>query len=367
MKSSATSRPASTPTARCWDSFPPPACGRASPTACACSARRCPTACSIRTASTNSLSTKTRGRAMDMIFSSFVVLLFAASILAFEGAWLWWSGTHGGGARRITKRLHLMAGRGDGGADRLSILKQRRYSASPALDHALRRLPQTALIERLLLQAGARWTVAQFLAGSGVALVGALLLPSGLLLRVRGARLHKLEEQLPDAADFLGRALRAGHSFANVLQMVGDELPDPIAAEFKFTYEEINYGVPMNEALHNLAARVPLTDLRYLVIAVLIQRESGGNLAEILDNISRLIRARLKLLGQVRVMSAEGRMSAWVLGLMPIVILMVMSVASPKYISILWTDPTGLRMLWYGAVASVVGVLWMRRVVRIRV
>jgi len=325
---------------------------------------------------------------MDMIFSSFVVLLFAASILAFEGAWLWWSGTHGGGARRITKRLHLMAGRGDGGADRLSILKQRRYSASPALDHALRRLPQTALIERLLLQAGARWTVAQFLAGSGVALVaglllppfahmpvvpslgvlaGALLLPSGLLLRVRGARLHKLEEQLPEAADFLGRALRAGHSFANVLQMVGDELPDPIAAEFKFTYEEINYGVPMNEALHNLAARVPLTDLRYLVIAVLIQRESGGNLAEILDNISRLIRARLKLLGQVRVMSAEGRMSAWVLGLMPIVILMVMSVASPKYISVLWTDPTGLRMLWYGAVASVVGVLWMRRVVRIRV
>jgi len=325
---------------------------------------------------------------MDMIFSSFVLLLFAASILAFEGAWLWWSGTHGGGARRITKRLHLMAGRGDGGADRLSILKQRRYSASPALDHALRRLPQTALIERLLLQAGARWTVAQFLAGSGVALVaglllplfahmpvvpslgvlaGALLLPSGLLLRVRGARLHKLEEQLPEAADFLGRALRAGHSFANVLQMVGDELPDPIAAEFKFTYEEINYGVPMNEALHNLAARVPLTDLRYLVIAVLIQRESGGNLAEILDNISRLIRARLKLLGQVRVMSAEGRMSAWVLGLMPIVILMVMSVASPKYISVLWTDPTGLRMLWYGAVASVVGVVWMRRVVRIRV
>jgi len=103
------------------------------------------------------------------------------------------------------------------------------------------------------------------------------------------------------------------------------------------------------------------------VIAVLIQRESGGNLAEILDNISRLIRARLKLLGQVRVMSAEGRMSAWVLGLMPIVILMVMSVASPKYISVLWTDPTGLRMLWYGAVASVVGVVWMRRVVRIRV
>jgi tight adherence protein B len=325
---------------------------------------------------------------MDLVFSSFVVLLFAAAILAFEGAWLWWSGTHGSGARRIAKRLRLMAGRGEGGGDKLSILKQRRYSASPPLDHALRRIPQTALIERLLLQAGARWTVAQFLAGSGVALIvglllpmfwpmpvmpalgvaaGALLLPYGLLLRVRGARLRKLEEQLPETADFLGRALRAGHSFANVLQMVGDELPDPIAGEFKFAYEEINYGVPMNEALYNLATRVPLTDLRYLVIAVLIQRESGGNLAEILDNISRLIRARLKLLGQVRVLSAEGRMSAWVLGLMPIAMLMVMSLANPKYISVLWTDPTGVRLLWYAAGASVIGVLWMRRVVRIRV
>lgn len=325
---------------------------------------------------------------MDMVFSSFAVLLFAAVILAFEGAWLWWSGTHGGGARRINKRLRLMAGRGEGGGDKLSILKQRRYSRSPGVDQALRRLPQMARVETLLLQSGARCTVAQFLCVSTAALVaglllplfwtmpampsllvpvGALLLPYGWLMRLRAARLRKLEEQLPETADFLGRALRAGHSFANVLQMVGDELPDPIAGEFRFAYEEINYGMPMNEALHNLAARVPLTDLRYLVIAVLIQRESGGNLAEILDNISKLIRARLKLLGQVRVLSAEGRMSAWVLGLMPVVMLIVMSVANPKYISVLWTDPAGVRLLWYAAAASVVGVVWMRRVIRIRV
>ncbi len=123
----------------------------------------------------------------------------------------------------------------------------------------------------------------------------------------------------------------------------------------------------MNEALHNLAARVPLTDLRYLVIAVLIQRESGGNLAEILDSISRLIRARLKLLAQVRVLSAEGRMSAWILGLMPVVMLLVMQAANPKYISVLWTDPVGQRLMWYAGVASFSGVVWMRRVIRIRV
>ncbi|MFA9216526.1 MAG: type II secretion system F family protein [Sphingomonadaceae bacterium] len=325
---------------------------------------------------------------MDFAFSAFAVLLFAAVILMTEGAWLWWSATHGGGARRISKRLRLMATRGEPGAERVTILKQRRYSQWPALERALRQLPQLELLDRLLLQAGVSWSVAQFLGWSlalllagvllpqgwhwplpGVlgAMLVALLLPAGLLLRARSARLHKLEAQLPEAADFIGRALRAGHSFANVLQMVGEELPEPIAGEFKAAYEEINYGVPMNEALHNLALRIPLTDLRYLVIAVLIQRESGGNLAEILGNIGRMIRARLKLLGQVRVMSAEGRMSAWVLGLLPLVVMLAMSVLNPNYISVLWTDPVGIRLLWYAGLASVLGILWMNSVIRIRI
>jgi tight adherence protein B len=230
--------------------------------------------------------------------------------------------------------------------------------------------------------------VAQFLGCSLAAMVAGLLLPRMLhmpflpaagvlalavstpwllLMRTRGARLRKLEEQLPEAADFLGRALRAGHSFANVMQMVGEEMPEPIAGEFKFAYEEINYGVPMNEALHNLAMRVPLTDLRYLVIAVLIQRESGGNLAEVFGNISRLIRARLKLLAQVRVMSAEGRMSAWVLGLLPLGVLVLMMLSNPAYVRVLWTDPIGVRLMWYALAVAAGGVLWMRKLIRIRV
>jgi len=324
---------------------------------------------------------------MDMVFSAFVVLLFAAVILLIEGAWLWWSGTHGSAARRITRRLRTMAGRGEGG-ERVTILKQRRYSKWPALEKALRTMRQTALLDRLLLQAGVRWSVAQQLGSSLAFAVGAMallplldmpllasllalaaapLLPWLLLLRFRGARLRKIEEQLPEAADFLARALRAGHSFVNVMQMVGEEMPEPIAGEFRFAYEEINYGVPMSEALHNLALRVPLTDLRYLVIAVLIQRESGGNLAEVLSNISRMIRARFKLLGQVRVLSAEGRLSAWVLGILPIAVGLVMMLVNPKYISVLWTDPVGVRLLWYAAMGGVFGVLWMRRVIRIRV
>lgn len=325
---------------------------------------------------------------MDLVFYGFAVLLFAACILMVEGAWLWWSGTHGSAARRISRRLRLMAARGEAGGERVSILKQRRYAQAPGLDRLLRRLPQAAKLDHVLLQSGLPWSVAQFLAGMGALVLAALLLlaawpmpvpgallllamaaggPSLFVLRARTARLQKIEAQLPEAADFLARALRAGHSFSNVLQMVGDELNEPISGEFKMAHEEINYGVPMNEALQNLAARIPLTDLRYLVIAVLVQRESGGNLAEVLLSIARIIRARLKLLGQVRVLSAEGRMSAWVLGLMPVVMIGVMSLVNPQYISLLWTDPTGIRLLWYAAGMVALGVVWMRKVIRIRI
>lgn len=325
---------------------------------------------------------------MDLVFYGFAVLLFAACILMVEGAWLWWSGTHGGAARRINRRLRLMAARGEAGGERISILKQRRYARAPGLERLLRRVPQAAQLDQLLLQSGLSWSVAQFIGVTGALLLAALLLlaawsmplpgallllscavsgPCLLVLRARAARLKKIEAQLPEAADFLARALRAGHSFSNVLQMVGDELNEPISGEFKMAHEEINYGVPMNEALQNLAARIPLTDLRYLVIAVLVQRESGGNLAEVLVSIARIIRARLKLLGQVRVLSAEGRMSAWVLGLMPVVMIGVMALVNPQYIRLLWTDPSGIKLLWYAAGMVALGVVWMRNVIRIRI
>ncbi|WP_454773148.1 type II secretion system F family protein [Janthinobacterium tructae] len=325
---------------------------------------------------------------MDPVFYGFAVLLFAACILMVEGAWLWWAGTHGSAARRINRRLRLMAARGEAGGERVSILKQRRYARAPGLERLLRRAPQAAQLDHLLLQSGLSWSVAQFIGVTGALLLAALLLlaawpmpfpgallllasavsgPCLLVLRARAARLKKIEAQLPEAADFLARALRAGHSFSNVLQMVGDELNEPISGEFKMAHEEINYGVPMNEALQNLAARIPLTDLRYLVIAVLVQRESGGNLAEVLVSIASIIRARLKLLGQVRVLSAEGRMSAWVLGLMPVVMIGVMALVNPQYIRLLWTDPSGIKLLWYAAGMVALGVVWMRNVIRIRI
>ncbi len=325
---------------------------------------------------------------MDGVFYGFAVLLFAAIILMVEGAYLWWADTHGGGAQRIARRLRLMSDGPRGSAERISILKQRRYSKGEWLDQILHGMPLARRVDNLLQQAGVKWSVAQFGAWTAGLLCAGLLLaqmwpapllmrcvialsfmsiPYSLLRRARRLRLQKIEEQLPEAADFLARAMRAGHSFTNVLQMVGTELPEPLSGEFRTAHEEINYGVPMHEALSNLAMRIPLTDLRYLVIAVLIQREAGGNLAEILGNISHIIRERLKLVAQVRVLSAEGRMSAWVLGLLPFAVIVMMTLTSPSYVGILWSDPIGVKVLWYGAGMLMGGVFWLRKLIHIRI
>ncbi|MFB9244902.1 type II secretion system F family protein [Massilia antarctica] len=325
---------------------------------------------------------------MDYVFYGFAVLLFAAVILMIEGGYLLWSETRGGGAKRIARRLRVMSGGTDTEDGAISILKRRRYSASDGLDGMLHRLRLAQVIDRLLLQAGVNWTVAQFLLASLVLLfaaalaahawdtsslvtwpllLGGLGLPYFTLRRTRARRMGKIEQQLPEAADFLARAMRAGHSFTNVLQMVGSELPEPLSGEFRIVHQEINYGVPMGEALHSLAERVPLTDLRYMVIAILIQRESGGNLAEILGNIGHIIRERLKLLGQVRVLSAEGRISAWILGILPFAVAGMMYLANPEYISMLWTDPAGVRLLCYAGGMISIGVLWLRKLINIRV
>jgi tight adherence protein B len=325
---------------------------------------------------------------MDILFYAFLVFLFAAVILGIEGIYLWWRSAHGAAAQRVARRLQLMSGGAGRSSERISILKQRRFSKHDGIDRLLHRVPTAHRIDSLLVQSGVKWSVGQFFLWTGVAaLTGVLLavqwplpppvyigvavlcglLPLMQVRRARTRRLTRIEQQLPDAADFIARALRAGHSFSNVLQIVGNELAEPLSGEFRIAREEINYGVPMSEALHNLAGRIPLTDLRYLIIAVLIQRETGGNLAEILTNISHIIRARLKLVAQVRVLSAEGRMSAWILGLLPFAVGGMLLLINPNYVKILWTDPSGVRLLWYAMGMILLGVIWLRKVIRIRI
>jgi tight adherence protein B len=238
------------------------------------------------------------------------------------------------------------------------------------------------------MQSGRDWSVARFLtytlALPGiVAVIGLFaglpilptlalaaafaLLPLGLVSRSRSKRIAILEQQLPEAADLIARALRAGHSFPSSLGMVAEELANPLGGEFQTTFDEISYGVSMNDALKNMVARVPVMDLRYFVIAVLIQREAGGNLSEILDNISQIIRERLKLLSKVRVLSAEGRLSAWILGVLPFALAGVIMLINPGFFMGLLNDSAGEKMIGGSLISMLLGIVWMRKIIRIHV
>jgi len=325
---------------------------------------------------------------MDIGLYVVIVLVFAAVIFLLEGVYLWWTASHGRQARRIEQRLRAMSPLAAGDAVQLTLLKERTLSDSLTLQRLLKRVPHMAQLDRFLAQSGLDWSAATaitYSAAAGVAgaVVADMLLPGWTMTiaagvacaalpwlvvgRARLRRLRQLEAQLPEAADLMSRALRSGHAFPGALQMVGNEMPEPIAGEFRIVSDEINYGVALSDALQNLARRVPLTDVRYFVIAVLIQRESGGNLAEILDSISSIIRERLKLLGRVRVLSAEGRMSAWILGLLPFAVGLLISVVHPRFIAVLWNDPLGIQMTWSALGLMVVGVIWMRKIIQIHV
>lgn len=317
----------------------------------------------------------------------FGALVFAAALLLSAGLYLLWRGMRNRAPGRLAQRVRNASGGDAGGGTILSISKRRLLSQQPLLQQLLERLPPAGALDRLLLQAGSGQTVAQVLGWSVLALLaglaaGALLglalalqlglgalgaaLPCWRLLRARQRRLARIEQQLPEALDLMGRSMRAGHAFPTALKMVGDELRAPLGSEMRIVFDEVNFGVAMGDALGNLASRVPSTDLRYFVVAVLIQRETGGNLAELLGRISAIIRDRLTLLGEIRTLSAEGRMSAWILSLMPFAVALMMQLSSPDFLRLLYTDPGGRKMLTMALVMMGLGILVIRKVTRIR-
>jgi tight adherence protein B len=203
-----------------------------------------------------------------------------------------------------------------------------------------------------------------------VAPVGALIsfsLPWIWLYWKRASRLKKFASQLPDAMELVARALRAGHSLAAGLHVVAEEMPDPIAKEFRHVYEEQNLGIPLEEALDHLCNRVPNLDLRFFVTSVNIQRQTGGDLAEILDRIGHVIRERFKILGQVKALTAEGRLSGVVLIAMPIGLFLMMLYMKPDYIRLLWTEPMGIKMSVGAIVLMLVGAYAIKKIVDIKV
>ena len=196
--------------------------------------------------------------------------------------------------------------------------------------------------------------------------IGAAL-PFLMLVRRRTQRMRRFEEQFPEALDLLSRAIRAGHAFTTAVGMVADEAPDPIGPEFKKAFDEQNFGLSLKEALGNLSQRVPLMDVHFFVTAVLIQRETGGNLSEILDNLSHVVRERFKILRQVRVYTAHGRLTGYVLLGLPAALAVALAFINPSHMDLLFKERMGQMMLMSAVVMQVIGYFWIRQVIKIEV
>jgi len=268
------------------------------------------------------------------------------------------------------------------------LLREEVFKQMPALSRALLELPLLGPLQ-LAMQQGAVKISPEMLLLSAFGLgffaflisllfympllaafglgAGAALLPFAVIAYKRSSRLSRFEEQFPEAIDMLARAVRAGHAFTTGLDLIGKELAEPVAGEFRTTYEQQNFGLPLKEALHNLAVRVPLPDVRFFVTALQIQRESGGNLAEILDNLSTVIRERFKILRQVRVFTAHGRMTLYILMVLPPGFALLMYMANPAYMDRLFTDPAGREAIGVGAALQVIGFFIIRKIIRIKV
>jgi tight adherence protein B len=271
---------------------------------------------------------------------------------------------------------------------RVDIRKEEVLSAVPWINRWLVKMELTPRLRTLLFQAHLNWTAGRLLLmvlacaimpgyliywRSGSLLLGVLLgalfgyTPFFYVLHKRSSRFNAFEQGLPEALDLMVGALRAGHSLVASLRLVAYESPDPIGGEFRICFDEQNYGLELRTALENMANRMPLQDLRIVSTAILIQKESGGNLAEVLDKVAQIIRDRFRLKRQIRVYTAQGRLTGMILSILPVVLGFLLYLVNPATMSVLWTRPIGLKLLYAAAGMTVVGGLIIRKIVNMEV
>jgi len=275
-----------------------------------------------------------------------------------------------------------------GGTLELALLRDEMLSRIPAFDTLLRRSERVSVLQKMLEQGSVNIRAGNFLIASvvcAIALAAIAIIAghnvmfgwAGLLLgffipyayaaHMRTKRFAKFEEKFPEAIDTLARAVRAGHAFTTALEMIATELAEPVASEFRQLYEEQKFGLPVRDALVNLTERVPLVDVKFFVTAVMLQRETGGNLAEILDNLSHIIRERFKILRQVRVHTAQGRLTMVLLMALPPTIVVTMLILNPGFIQPLFSDPLGHTLVVAGVTLQTLGYFVIRKIIRIQV
>lgn len=269
-----------------------------------------------------------------------------------------------------------------------SLLKNRLEGPLPVIDRTLAATEKGSALSRWIEQTGVKVSLSGIVVmaiGAGIPIglvtgmivrhpwatvcggIAGMTVPFIVLHVKRGRRFHRFEEKFPEALDLMARALRAGHAFVTGLKMVADELEDPVGPEFRKTFDEQNFGLPVQDALKNLTERVPLIDVRFFATAVTIQRDTGGNLAEILENLAHVVRERFKILQQVRVYTAHGRLTGYVLLALPFTLAIALSFINPDHMNLLFRERMGQMLLAAALVLQFIGYLWIKQVVKIEV
>ncbi len=295
-------------------------------------------------------------------------------------------------ARRLDRRLRDVSSEPSpaearaGGDD--SVVQSKLEGPLPGMDRLVAGTGPGKYMTRLIEQSGVRTTpssmalislvaaaasgmltlmfVPQRFAPLAAAAIGAFL-PFGWLLHKRSSRLKRFEEQFPEALDLMSRAIRAGHALQTALGMAAEELPDPVGPEFKKTFDQQNFGLPLRDALNEMAARIGILDVRFFVTAVLIQRDTGGNLSEILENLAHVVRERFKIRRQVRVHTAHGRFTGYVLLALPAALAIALTFIDPEHMQVMYREHLGQMMLMGAIVMQTIGFIWIRQVIKIEV
>jgi tight adherence protein B len=321
--------------------------------------------------------------ALLIAFVTFVLLAAACLLILFSLS---------GNSRQelIQRRIEAVQktdARGAGNLD-IKLMRDETMSSVPALNRVLLKWSWSSQFKEFTRQAGIDTRPGKILLTSAVlALLGyvfanaihlgfplplaaAIVMGAGPMTYIvlkRRKRLRMFEENFPEALDLLNRAVRAGHAFTTGLGMIASESAEPLGGEFRATFEEQNFGLPLRDALENLAKRVPLIDVRFFVTALLIQKETGGNLSEILENLAHVIRDRFRIYRDARAKSAHGRLTAIILIVLPLLMVLALGNVNPNYMRILYSDPLGLRILWGAAIWQIVGAFLLWRIVKIEV
>jgi tight adherence protein B len=326
------------------------------------------------------------GGTMDLLtlLISGAVFLFTVSLAIL--IFLAWNESRFAEKFAIKKRLYYISAGGKHGQEKLKKYREKVLKDVGAFERLALKIPRSSKLDRLLLKSKLPLNASTFIiCNLAVSVMGFLIalklfdqtltaIGLGLILLAapyvvlkfrEKAQFNKFQEQLPEALDLLARAMRSGHALTSGLEMVATEMEDPIHSEIGAAVDEINLGLTHHEAFENLCTRVPSTDLRFFIISILIQRETGGNVAEILDNISKLIRERIQFSRQVRALTAEGRYSAGVLICLPIVLFIYIYFVNYDYISLLWTDEIGIYMLIGAVIAQLIGAFTIKKIVTI--